>query len=159
MQQLTIYFICLEFLTNKVKIKCNTLLLYFLFATNVGDMYRTFCTWKQRLNLASLRIFSCIFLWFQRQTTGHQRVQDSWRESIVSRKILYNIHSYALENPFCSVYDFILFFYFPRTNPLKRYRNEHLTITLPEGLTLHDIKWFYVWCEDFAVSVHIIIHI
>ncbi|KAE9527613.1 hypothetical protein AGLY_012893, partial [Aphis glycines] len=38
------------------------------------------------------------------------------------------------------------------TNPLKRYRNEHLTITLPEGLTLHDIKWFYVWCEDFSVN-------
>ncbi|VVC37406.1 DM13 domain,DOMON domain [Cinara cedri] len=38
------------------------------------------------------------------------------------------------------------------SNPLKRYRNEHLTITLPEGLTLHDIKWFYVWCEDFSVN-------
>ncbi|XP_060880277.1 protein Skeletor, isoforms B/C [Metopolophium dirhodum] len=38
------------------------------------------------------------------------------------------------------------------TNPLKRYRNEHLTITLPEGLTLHDVKWFYVWCEDFSVN-------
>jgi len=41
-----------------------------------------------------------------------------------------------------------------RTNPLKRYRNEHLTITLPEGLTLHDVKWFYVWCEDFLVSAY-----
>ncbi|XP_050536003.1 protein Skeletor, isoforms B/C-like isoform X2 [Daktulosphaira vitifoliae] len=38
------------------------------------------------------------------------------------------------------------------TNPLKKYSGDHLTITLPEGLTLHDIKWFYVWCEDFAVN-------
>ncbi|XP_050429461.1 protein Skeletor, isoforms B/C-like [Adelges cooleyi] len=38
------------------------------------------------------------------------------------------------------------------TNPLKEYRGEHLTITLPDGMTLHDIKWFYVWCEDFALN-------
>jgi len=65
----------------------------------------------------------------------------------------YHTHSTSVKkNPFFILYEFI--FSRRRTNPLKRYRNEHLTITLPEGLTLHDIKWFYVWCEDFSVSAY-----
>lgn len=35
---------------------------------------------------------------------------------------------------------------------LRRYRKEGVTITLPEGKTLNNIKWFSVWCEEFEVS-------
>lgn len=44
------------------------------------------------------------------------------------------------ENLFCSA------------EPLKRYRKKHITLTLPEGKTISNIKWFYVWCDEFAVS-------
>ncbi|XP_039275377.1 uncharacterized protein LOC111044628 isoform X6 [Nilaparvata lugens] len=37
-------------------------------------------------------------------------------------------------------------------NPLKKYRKRHVTITLPEGKTLHHIKWLSIWCEEFAVN-------
>ncbi|KAK3915805.1 Protein Skeletor, isoforms D/E, partial [Frankliniella fusca] len=36
--------------------------------------------------------------------------------------------------------------------PLKRYRGKHVTITLPEGKTLHQLKWFAIWCEEFSVN-------
>lgn len=35
---------------------------------------------------------------------------------------------------------------------LKRYRNKDITLTLPEGKTLLDIKWFSVWCDEFSVD-------
>lgn len=35
---------------------------------------------------------------------------------------------------------------------LHRYRNKDITLSLPEGKTLRDIKWFSVWCDDFAVN-------
>lgn len=34
----------------------------------------------------------------------------------------------------------------------KRYRNKDITLTLPEGISLKDIKWFSVWCDEFAVN-------
>lgn len=34
----------------------------------------------------------------------------------------------------------------------RRYRNKDITLTLPEGKTLKDIKWFSVWCDEFAVN-------
>lgn len=34
----------------------------------------------------------------------------------------------------------------------KRYRNKDITLSLPEGITLKDIKWFSVWCDEFAVN-------
>ncbi|XP_058807358.1 protein Skeletor, isoforms B/C [Phymastichus coffea] len=37
-------------------------------------------------------------------------------------------------------------------NPLKRYRKKDVTLTLPEGKTLSNIKWFSVWCEEFAIN-------
>lgn len=33
---------------------------------------------------------------------------------------------------------------------LSRYSNQDLVITLPEGKTFKDIKWFAVWCRKFA---------
>ncbi|CAH0777887.1 unnamed protein product, partial [Bemisia tabaci] len=36
--------------------------------------------------------------------------------------------------------------------PLRKYRNEHVTVTLPDGKTLNNIKWFSVWCDEFAVN-------
>lgn len=33
-----------------------------------------------------------------------------------------------------------------------RYRNKAITLSLPEGKTLRDIKWFFVWCDKFAVN-------
>lgn len=35
---------------------------------------------------------------------------------------------------------------------LKRYRGKDITLTLPEGKTLRDIKWFSVWCDEFSVN-------
>lgn len=35
--------------------------------------------------------------------------------------------------------------------PLRRYRGESITISLPDGKTLRDVKWFSVWCDDFSV--------
>nr|XP_023012990.1 protein Skeletor, isoforms B/C-like [Leptinotarsa decemlineata] len=35
---------------------------------------------------------------------------------------------------------------------IRRYRKEGVTLTLPEGKTLSNIKIFYVWCEDFDVN-------
>ncbi|CAG9821913.1 unnamed protein product [Phaedon cochleariae] len=35
---------------------------------------------------------------------------------------------------------------------IRRYRKEGVTLTLPEGKTLNNIKIFYVWCEDFDVN-------
>ncbi|XP_030753218.1 protein Skeletor, isoforms B/C isoform X2 [Sitophilus oryzae] len=35
---------------------------------------------------------------------------------------------------------------------IRRYRKEGVTLTLPEGKTLNNIKIFYVWCEDYDVN-------
>lgn len=35
---------------------------------------------------------------------------------------------------------------------IRRYRKEGVTLTLPEGKNLNNIKIFYVWCEEFDVS-------
>lgn len=35
---------------------------------------------------------------------------------------------------------------------LKKYRNKDITLTLPEGKTLRDIKWFSIWCDEFSVN-------
>ncbi|GLV32775.1 skeletor [Carabus blaptoides fortunei] len=35
---------------------------------------------------------------------------------------------------------------------LKRYRKKSVTITLPDGKNLNNIKWFSVWCDEFAVN-------
>ncbi|XP_053947479.1 protein Skeletor, isoforms D/E isoform X1 [Anastrepha ludens] len=34
----------------------------------------------------------------------------------------------------------------------RRYRNKDITLPLPDGKTLRDIKWFSVWCDEFAVN-------
>ncbi|XP_052899103.1 protein Skeletor, isoforms B/C isoform X1 [Anopheles moucheti] len=39
-----------------------------------------------------------------------------------------------------------------RAGVLRRYRNEDITLSLPEGKTLRDIRWFAVWCDDFSVN-------
>ncbi|XP_018057945.1 PREDICTED: protein Skeletor, isoforms B/C isoform X5 [Atta colombica] len=38
------------------------------------------------------------------------------------------------------------------TNLLKRYRKKDITLTLPDGKTLNNIKWFSVWCDEFSVN-------
>uniref|UniRef100_A0A6P7FTC9 Protein Skeletor, isoforms B/C isoform X1 n=1 Tax=Diabrotica virgifera virgifera TaxID=50390 RepID=A0A6P7FTC9_DIAVI len=35
---------------------------------------------------------------------------------------------------------------------IRRYRKEGITLTLPEGKTIHSIKIFYLWCEEFDVN-------
>lgn len=47
--------------------------------------------------------------------------------------------------------NFVFLFHY-RTNVLPRYVNKHITITLPEGKTLQNIRWFSVWCDEFAVN-------
>lgn len=34
----------------------------------------------------------------------------------------------------------------------RRYRNKDITLSLPEGKTLRDVKWFSVWCDEYAVN-------
>lgn len=38
------------------------------------------------------------------------------------------------------------------TGVIKRYRKKDITLSLPEGKTLRDIKWFSVWCDEFSVN-------
>lgn len=35
---------------------------------------------------------------------------------------------------------------------IKGYRNKDVTLSLPEGKTLRDVKWFFVWCDDYSVN-------
>lgn len=35
---------------------------------------------------------------------------------------------------------------------LRRYRHKDITLSMPEGKTLRDFKWFSVWCDDFSVN-------
>lgn len=35
---------------------------------------------------------------------------------------------------------------------LRKYRHKDITLSLPEGKTLRDFKWFSVWCDDFSVN-------
>lgn len=39
-----------------------------------------------------------------------------------------------------------------RSDTLKRYRRKDITLTLPDGKTMANIKWFAVWCDEFSVS-------
>ncbi|XP_076165235.1 DM13 and DOMON_DOH domain-containing protein skeletor isoform X2 [Ptiloglossa arizonensis] len=38
------------------------------------------------------------------------------------------------------------------TDTLRRYRRKDVTLTLPDGKTLNNIKWFCVWCDEYAVN-------
>ncbi|XP_064074896.1 protein Skeletor, isoforms B/C isoform X1 [Vanessa tameamea] len=38
------------------------------------------------------------------------------------------------------------------TTPLRRYRGEGITLSLPDGKTLRDVNWFSVWCDEFSVN-------
>ncbi|XP_076395463.1 DM13 and DOMON_DOH domain-containing protein skeletor isoform X1 [Megachile rotundata] len=38
------------------------------------------------------------------------------------------------------------------TETLRRYRRKSITLTLPDGKTLNNIKWFAVWCDEYAVN-------
>ncbi|XP_046383111.1 protein Skeletor, isoforms B/C [Ischnura elegans] len=37
-------------------------------------------------------------------------------------------------------------------NVLGKYNKKHVTLTLPEGKTLSNIRWFSVWCREFEVN-------
>ncbi|XP_063979976.1 protein Skeletor, isoforms B/C isoform X2 [Diachasmimorpha longicaudata] len=38
------------------------------------------------------------------------------------------------------------------SGPLHRYKKQSITLTLPEGKTLNNVKWFAIWCDDFSVN-------
>ncbi|XP_043268962.1 protein Skeletor, isoforms B/C isoform X2 [Venturia canescens] len=38
------------------------------------------------------------------------------------------------------------------TDVLRKYRKKGITLTLPEGKTLNNIKWFSVYCDEYAVN-------
>ncbi|KAK1125042.1 hypothetical protein K0M31_006380 [Melipona bicolor] len=38
------------------------------------------------------------------------------------------------------------------SSTLKRYRRRDITLTLPDGKTLSNVKWFAVWCDEFSVN-------
>lgn len=46
----------------------------------------------------------------------------------------------------------LLFDFCDRSDTLKRYRRKDITLTLPDGKTMANIKWFAVWCDEFSVS-------
>lgn len=37
--------------------------------------------------------------------------------------------------------------------PLRRYGGESVTLSLPDGKTLKDYRWFAVYCDEYAVSI------
>lgn len=39
-----------------------------------------------------------------------------------------------------------------RKDVLGAYNNQDITISLPDGLTLRDIKWIAVWCREYEVN-------
>ncbi|XP_059045572.1 protein Skeletor, isoforms B/C isoform X7 [Achroia grisella] len=38
------------------------------------------------------------------------------------------------------------------SSPLRRYRGEGVTLSLPDGKTLRDFKWFSVYCDEYSVN-------
>ncbi|CAK1540880.1 unnamed protein product [Leptosia nina] len=36
--------------------------------------------------------------------------------------------------------------------PLRKYRGDGVTLSLPDGKTLKDFSWFAVWCDDYSVN-------
>ncbi|XP_049880584.1 protein Skeletor, isoforms B/C isoform X2 [Pectinophora gossypiella] len=36
--------------------------------------------------------------------------------------------------------------------PLRRYRGEGVTLALPDGKTLRDLRWFAIWCDEYSVN-------
>ena len=36
--------------------------------------------------------------------------------------------------------------------PLQKYENRNITLTLPQGRTLDSVRWISVWCRKFGVS-------
>ncbi|KAG7191126.1 hypothetical protein KM043_007157 [Ampulex compressa] len=38
------------------------------------------------------------------------------------------------------------------TNVLKKYRKKGITLSLPDGKNLNNIRWFSVWCDEFSVN-------
>ncbi|XP_048001744.1 protein Skeletor, isoforms B/C isoform X5 [Leguminivora glycinivorella] len=38
------------------------------------------------------------------------------------------------------------------TNPLRKYRGEGIALSLPDNLTLKDVRWFAVWCDEYSVN-------
>lgn len=42
--------------------------------------------------------------------------------------------------------------------PLRRYRGESVTLSLPDGKTLRDFKWFAVYCDEYSVRHHTTTH-
>lgn len=37
--------------------------------------------------------------------------------------------------------------------PLRRYSGDSITLSLPDGKTLRDYRWFAVYCDEYAVSM------
>ncbi|KAG8234227.1 hypothetical protein J437_LFUL007732, partial [Ladona fulva] len=48
--------------------------------------------------------------------------------------------------------DFSLNSFYSRLNVLGKYKKKHITLTLPEGKSLANIRWFSVWCREFEVN-------
>ncbi|XP_075986894.1 DM13 and DOMON_DOH domain-containing protein skeletor isoform X2 [Anticarsia gemmatalis] len=38
------------------------------------------------------------------------------------------------------------------SGPLRKYSGEHLTLSLPDGKTLRDYRWFSVYCDEYEVN-------
>ncbi|XP_073963619.1 DM13 and DOMON_DOH domain-containing protein skeletor isoform X3 [Choristoneura fumiferana] len=38
------------------------------------------------------------------------------------------------------------------SSPLRKYRGEGVALALPDALTLRDVRWFAVWCDEYAIN-------
>ncbi|XP_072933171.1 protein Skeletor, isoforms B/C isoform X3 [Epargyreus clarus] len=38
------------------------------------------------------------------------------------------------------------------SGPLRRYRGEGITLSLPDGKSLKDVNWFSIWCDEYAIN-------
>lgn len=38
------------------------------------------------------------------------------------------------------------------SSPLRKYNGEAITLSLPDGKTLRDYRWFSVYCDEYEVS-------
>lgn len=41
--------------------------------------------------------------------------------------------------------------------PLKKYNRRGITLSLPDGKSLNNIRWFSVYCDDYSVNIFIFI--
>lgn len=128
----------------------------FSVTTNVYLVYSVIVLWSKLQE--GFSFFRCLFLdWIYGQSK-HARNNNSkwpWNVSFLSDSITSLCTNIGLVKSEVRRREFLLFLIltiYYRKEVLKGYTNQDVTISLPDGLTLRDIKWFAVWCRAYEVS-------